>query len=505
MARGGRSHRRKAAASGENVSLIKQQPVPCIIAAATVNMPTEAEVLEAVESLYNDGLRPYSRILRKRLVEYAQDAQVDLLGRGNDGVEKDCDSSRLRGLCEESLQLRVEPEDWREWTALLVDRAPNFVDIYDPIDNYPQELWTAAEQYFKTLGESGDLALAGGRYASARALAQRRLPFLEGYCLGQICHITQLAISKRKLLGYFNGAIVPYEQSTSMLKCRCAQLQRPIAEPPVAVSPDGPLQFEVADWGTARQKLRQILDTAALRGVHQVPLSNVKRLFRSVFQMELSETALGHAKLSELLQDPRFSDMCSVQLQDRGYAVVPVYPLRAEPLHSDDVALGAGLQQFTPRRNELGKHVTLQTPMQTPKQVTPVQTPERRKVPPLMLTPSPPRTIRRSMSVPNDVGDRKRAADDQVNSLEPLVSHRSLDDSTCSTVRDRNDDSGACGSVPRLARMDSNISEGGLRGLTKMDSNLSESGWMSPHRGAGAELRAELQRRLSRSERCADV
>jgi hypothetical protein len=53
-----------------------------------------------------------------------------------------------------------------------------------------------------------------------------------------------------------------------------------------------------------------------------MPLSNVKRLFRSRFRVELSETALGHSKLSELLNDPRLQDICFVRLQGHGYVVV---------------------------------------------------------------------------------------------------------------------------------------------------------------------------------------
>lgn len=56
---------------------------------------------------------------------------------------------------------------------------------------------------------------------------------------------------------------------------------------------------------------------------HAVPLSNVKRLFRARFHMELSETSLGHAKLSDLLHDPKLADICSVKLLDQGYFVVP--------------------------------------------------------------------------------------------------------------------------------------------------------------------------------------
>ncbi|CAE8642229.1 unnamed protein product, partial [Polarella glacialis] len=40
------------------------------------------------------------------------------------------------------------------------------------------------------------------------------------------------------------------------------------------------------------------------------------------FSIELSETMLGHSKLSELLQDERFADVCSVKLEGHGYIVV---------------------------------------------------------------------------------------------------------------------------------------------------------------------------------------
>jgi hypothetical protein len=48
----------------------------------------------------------------------------------------------------------------------------------------------------------------------------------------------------------------------------------------------------------------------------------VKRLFRSRFAVELSETALGHSQVSELLQDERFADICRVKLEVQGYIVV---------------------------------------------------------------------------------------------------------------------------------------------------------------------------------------
>merc|ERR1740138_554608 len=87
-------------------------------------------------------------------------------------------------------------------------------------------MWAAAAMYFQAL--SGDeMQLPGGRYSCAQALLARDLPFLRGRSLGQVCHIVQLAISQKKILGYLNGAVVPYVRSQSMVKEQCAQFQTP--------------------------------------------------------------------------------------------------------------------------------------------------------------------------------------------------------------------------------------------------------------------------------------
>lgn len=288
-----------------------------VATAAPQHTLEEAEIVAAVASLYDDQLRPYGRILRKRLVERAQATIPGVI----------IDAGKLRNVCEASMKLEIQAEDGGEWSALLLDRQPVFIDVYNGHDDYPEELWAAVAEYLEGLTRSPETALPGGRYASAQALAARQLPFLADYSLGQVCHITQIAISHRKLLGYLNGAIVPYDLSTSMVKSRCAEQQRPCASQPrivaegidVSTAPSLP----VAEWDQARTCMREILETAKSRGLEQVPLSNVKRLFRSQYSMELSETVLGHAKLSELLQDPKFHDICTVQLLDRGYVVLP--------------------------------------------------------------------------------------------------------------------------------------------------------------------------------------
>lgn len=281
--------------------------------ANTRQPPHPREVVAAVESLYVDKLKPYGRILRKRLTERALPA-----GQPAD-VENapDVDIRQLRQACGACSCLQVEDEEGGDWSAVLINREPNFVDIYSPNDEYPAKMWEAASVYFESLS-GDDMTLPGGRYACAQVLVSRRLPFLNGCTLGQICHIVQLAISQKKVLGYLNGSVVPYGKSQSMVKEQCASSQQPCSGPGRDAS-----GMELADWTTAKRCLEQILETAATpQGLGVVPLSNVKRLFRSRFSIELSETMLGHSKLSELLQDPRFDDVCRVKLEGHGYIVV---------------------------------------------------------------------------------------------------------------------------------------------------------------------------------------
>jgi hypothetical protein len=262
-------------------------------------------------------------------------------------------------LCKSCTSLHVEASDTGgEWRALLLTRPSDFVDVYSEVDNYPEALWVAAETYFKYLGETSDHKLPRGRYASAQELMSRRLPFLMGYALGHVCHFVQIAISKRKLLGYIDGGIVPYARSTSMVKSRCAKDRRPLPAPNATISKRASQpKLEVADWETVRTKLREILDMATERGSGLVQLSNVKRLFRSLFQMELSETALGHTTLTGLLNDTRFRDVCTVQVQGRGHVVVPVPSLASNSMPSNfsissDAAGDAG---ELPRSLSIGK------------------------------------------------------------------------------------------------------------------------------------------------------
>jgi hypothetical protein len=285
-------------------------------------VPDHDEVLGAVESLYRDQLKPFGRILRKRIAERVVGGFI--FSEGDAGLP-DVDIKHLRNVCATSEQLTIVPEEGGDWSAHIRGRQPDFVNVYSPVDTYDPELWEQIAQYLLNLSED-EMCLPGGRYSCAQALAARSLPFLTNRSLGEVCHIVQLAISQKRLLGYFSGAVVPYSRSQSMVKEWCAYKGAPCTSSSPAANPITS-SLSLATWDEARENLRAILDSVAVRpnpGV--VPLSNVKRLFRSRYQVELSETMLGYSKLSELLQDQRMNDICTVQLQGHGYIVVQNLP-----------------------------------------------------------------------------------------------------------------------------------------------------------------------------------
>lgn len=314
--------------------------------------PHAGEVLAAIESLYVDQLKPFGRILRKRLAERAAPevavsqqragskassragskassasseeaaARVKALA-GAPALLPDIDVKHLKMVCEACSELKVEPEEGGDWSAVFPGREDEFVDIYSSIDPYPEAFWAQASAYFGVLGKD-EMQLPGGRYSCAQMLVCKGLPFFANFTLGKVCHFVQLAISKRKVLGYLDGSVVPYAYSQSMIKEQCAVFQQPCMTGTSAGQDGTATHMPVATWDVARACLKEILASVAVvdQGPSTVPLSNVKRLFRSRYNVELSETALGHSKLSELLQDQRFSDVCNVQLQGQGYVVV---------------------------------------------------------------------------------------------------------------------------------------------------------------------------------------
>lgn len=266
--------------------------------------PSAQSVVTAVMSLCHDQLRPYGRILKKRIEELAE---------ASGGLTPDVTLVRLRALCEQCGSLRVVAEGEVDWSAEPLAGAPaGFVDIYDTHDDYDEELWSELAAWLENCDD--EISAPGGRYVYAQELMSRNLQFLAGYTLGYVSHIVQLGMTQRRLLGYRNGAIVPYAASQTMMKQQCAENQQSCRR----------TKLRTATWEILRTCLRELLDVDGLSWSYDVgiPLSNVKRTLRARFRVDMSETALGYAAASDLFKDARLQDICTLRLHEKGYVLI---------------------------------------------------------------------------------------------------------------------------------------------------------------------------------------
>lgn len=278
-------------------------------------MLSASEILASVRSLYADELKPFGRVLLKRLRERAAARQARAQQLPEHSVDPDSmprvNPRHLQKLCETCRQLQVAREDGREYSVTLVGQPCSFLDVCSPVDPYPHRFWETFATYLDSVSPD-EGRLPGGRYACARLLRSRHLPFLQGYSLGRVCHVVQLAISARRLLGYREGCLVPYLHSEGWVKEQCA----------VAQAPMGLESFPVVSWDEARTLLRVLLSSHRQAEPGGIMISNLKRLFRLDFQRELSQTALGHVRLLDLLSDPGLSDICTLHAQHNGQVLV---------------------------------------------------------------------------------------------------------------------------------------------------------------------------------------
>jgi hypothetical protein len=141
----------------------------------------------------------------------------------------------------------------------------------------------------------------GGRYGMAQQLRSIEMPELQDFSLGQVCHIVQLAISK-KIVGYKKGgALVPYKLSDSCMKNK-----------------------EESSDSNSVDLLPTIKTVAELRTVlmvlwmnpehHQgLPLSLVKDKIELSAKRTLSEHQLGFSKLSHLFSMPELEGCCELR------------------------------------------------------------------------------------------------------------------------------------------------------------------------------------------------
>eukprot|EP00932_Pfiesteria_piscicida_P004296 SRR837773.142.p2 GENE.SRR837773.142~~SRR837773.142.p2 ORF type:complete len:178 (-),score=70.13 SRR837773.142:10-543(-) len=136
-------------------------------------------------------------------------------------------------------------------------------------------------QALKTYLEEGH-TFAGGRYGMARDLAAKNLPFLQPHCLGEICHMVQLAIQQRKIIVYHKKMLKPMQPlSSGMLNN--------------GEKPDGE---EITDMP---QLLRAIFRTLK-KHPQGIRLDRMKQMIREECQCRLNEMVFGCTKLIEVFK-----------------------------------------------------------------------------------------------------------------------------------------------------------------------------------------------------------
>mmetsp|Transcript_38055 Transcript_38055/g.89044 ORF Transcript_38055/g.89044 Transcript_38055/m.89044 type:complete len:563 (+) Transcript_38055:225-1913(+) len=319
----------------------KQQTRPKAVAERPVPLepfPSQEDVILAIESLYTDRVKPWGRILRKRLVERQF---LKTGGRCTKGREQlmhqiFMETEGVESVCRKNSRLRVfmdETGEVGDWSVELVDCSPMFVDVHSPVDVYPEEMWEAARAFFQSPAGQ-DLVLPKSRYDCACYLAGLELAWLAQRTLGEVCHIVQLCISQKKLLGQKRGCLVAFEKSDSK-----AKEQRAVELLPCKDSNNTQMAVSVATWDTLAEGLQRVL----MKNQH-IPLATLKQTFESTQNMKLSETALGYSKLSELLQDDHLKHVCQLQRESKGYFLVPsgALEIATPPLQPESKKTGKG-------------------------------------------------------------------------------------------------------------------------------------------------------------------
>lgn len=252
-------------------------------------LPPDA-VLMAVNSLYDDELRPNLGLVRRRLKEV-----YDILVPITD----------LRKLVQslvkaKILSLQGDPQE----PVLTLNSRPagSFIDPFNPEEPYAAAIFQRLQLLMDAVALSDPQRLyKGGRYGMAQQLRSVEMPELQEFSLGQVCHIVQHAIAK-KIVGYKKGgALVPYKLSDSCMKNS-------------AESSDSNSVGSLPAIKTVAE-LRAVLMVLWMNPEHHqgLPLSLVKDKIEQTAKRTLSEHQLGFSKLSHLFSMAELEGCCELR------------------------------------------------------------------------------------------------------------------------------------------------------------------------------------------------
>eukprot|EP00427_Karlodinium_veneficum_P023790 CAMPEP_0169097446 /NCGR_PEP_ID=MMETSP1015-20121227/19526_1 /TAXON_ID=342587 /ORGANISM="Karlodinium micrum, Strain CCMP2283" /LENGTH=446 /DNA_ID=CAMNT_0009158257 /DNA_START=49 /DNA_END=1389 /DNA_ORIENTATION=- len=348
------------------------------------SLQNELLLKELLEGLYSDGLFPSLEVLGKRLLGQMktrpegtakvtiQDLiQVARTMSATFEIAEDVSRSMTNAY---SPVLLGRPSR-TSVTSITFAKPPvgfrGFVDIDSLEDPYPIALWKSFEVYLENLARlvrskltynnssnripsagnatsiddtEGPHAFKGTSAEVASELKRRRLPFFDGFRLGDIQHIVQLALEKRKLLVLTNkSAIVPAA---------------------VFSKSGGLAESATGEKNTvrSRKELCEILQTVLSHCEAGLELSRLKEKVFETTGLRLEERLFECPKLLDVLRLPDVAQVCRFEKQE-GKSTYRVFSQTNMRSYDDSASVNAGVrfqspcappQQFVPECQQPG-------------------------------------------------------------------------------------------------------------------------------------------------------
>jgi hypothetical protein len=258
------------------------------------HMPAEtlrATLVSALESLYQDRIKPLANYVKGRL------------------KERSCPEGLVKNFVEvyashSDLFIVQRPSQADEEVTVFLVKEPSWfkgwVDIDSPSDPYDDVMWEALEKFL-----DGEHTFAGGRYGMARELMQRNLPFLAAHSLGEVCHIVQLAIQHRRLIVYHRKMLKPIQ----------TVLQ------PSAAGNVGMLPTQEGEDIKDMDDLCGVLFRMLLHHPQGLRLCRLKQMIKHEFSRKLSEMSFQCTKLIELFNTEPLTSTFVLDTENDGKSI----------------------------------------------------------------------------------------------------------------------------------------------------------------------------------------
>jgi len=284
-----------------------------------------SQILNALRSLRDDGLKPTAQRVRSRLIDlYGNPVLIETIREVALAMPSHV-SIRSDGDANDSFSIVLATEDVPDaWHRTENDSALT--------EELPQTFWDRFNQTIADLGHSWPKS--GCVFGLAVSLRDRQ-SWLEEYSMSEVYNAISVAI-KKDILGYHRDkdvqSIVPFEQSDKyarqarMLACQGERTARSII-PADCSEPLFPPSRDQENCVMTTDELTRLLRCLFRhRGKRKkyIALSQLQRDFRHRFHRFLSPEVFGYDKFTELFKDPRLSRAFSVECRDREDYLVKV-------------------------------------------------------------------------------------------------------------------------------------------------------------------------------------